>query len=164
MIIRTEYMNVLRTYRDIPLVKILAGIRRSGKSTILAMLQEDDFVKREALLLPVRLAQRVREPTRRHAGGLVVRKHRRAAQRLAAADRLNRPDAPRHLDRAIRIGDEEPRDLEVLLQALRERRIPDIHRDRELLVADTRDVNDLLRTAHRRRKHQPNHYQLFHLC
>ncbi len=41
MIIRTEYMNMLRTYRDIPLVKILAGIRRSGKSTILAMLQED---------------------------------------------------------------------------------------------------------------------------
>lgn len=41
MIIRTDYMNMLRTYRDIPLVKILAGIRRSGKSTILAMLQED---------------------------------------------------------------------------------------------------------------------------
>ena len=41
MIIRSQYMNVLRTYRDIPLVKILAGIRRSGKSTILAMLQED---------------------------------------------------------------------------------------------------------------------------
>lgn len=41
MIIRTHYMNLLKTYRDLPLVKILAGIRRCGKSTILAMLQED---------------------------------------------------------------------------------------------------------------------------
>lgn len=41
MIIRTHYMNVLRIYRDIPLVKILAGIRRCGKSTILEMLRED---------------------------------------------------------------------------------------------------------------------------
>lgn len=32
---------MLRTYRDVPLVKILAGIRRCGKSTILEMLQED---------------------------------------------------------------------------------------------------------------------------
>lgn len=35
MIIRPQYMNTLKTYRDIPLVKILAGIRRCGKSTIL---------------------------------------------------------------------------------------------------------------------------------
>ena len=41
MIIRTQYMNVLKTYRDVPLVKILAGIRRCGKSTILDMLRED---------------------------------------------------------------------------------------------------------------------------
>ena len=41
MIIRVQYMNALRTYRDVPLVKILAGIRRCGKSTILDMLQED---------------------------------------------------------------------------------------------------------------------------
>jgi hypothetical protein len=34
-------MNTLKTYRDVPLVKILAGIRRCGKSTILDMLQED---------------------------------------------------------------------------------------------------------------------------
>lgn len=37
-------MNVLKTYRDVPLLKILAEIRRCGKSTILEML-EDDFVK-----------------------------------------------------------------------------------------------------------------------
>jgi hypothetical protein len=34
-------MKILKTYRDIPLVKILAGIRRCGKSTILEMLRED---------------------------------------------------------------------------------------------------------------------------
>ena len=41
MIIRAQYMNTLKTYRDVPLVKILAGIRRCGKSTILDLLQED---------------------------------------------------------------------------------------------------------------------------
>ena len=41
MIIRPYYMNALKTYRDVPLVKILAGIRRCGKSTILDMLRED---------------------------------------------------------------------------------------------------------------------------
>lgn len=44
MIVRPHYMNVLKTYRDVPLVKILAGIRRCGKSTILEML-EDDLIK-----------------------------------------------------------------------------------------------------------------------
>lgn len=34
-------MDTLRTYRDVPLVKILAGIRRCGKSTILDMLRDD---------------------------------------------------------------------------------------------------------------------------
>ncbi len=41
MIIRPQYMDTLRTYRDVPLVKILAGIRRCGKSTILDMLRDD---------------------------------------------------------------------------------------------------------------------------
>lgn len=41
MIIRPHYLNILKTYRDIPLVKILAGIRRCGKSTILEMLKND---------------------------------------------------------------------------------------------------------------------------
>ncbi len=41
MIIREQYINALRTFRDVPLVKILAGIRRCGKSTILDMLYED---------------------------------------------------------------------------------------------------------------------------
>lgn len=41
MIIRPHYMDMLKTYRNVSLVKILAGIRRCGKSTILGMLQED---------------------------------------------------------------------------------------------------------------------------
>lgn len=40
MIIRNEYLNKLFTYKDTPIVKILAGIRRSGKSTILEMFSE----------------------------------------------------------------------------------------------------------------------------
>lgn len=41
MIVRPHYLNILKTYRDVPLVKILSGIRRCGKSTILDMLKED---------------------------------------------------------------------------------------------------------------------------
>ena len=41
MILRPYYMNALKTYRDVPLVKILAGVRRCGKSTILEMLKGD---------------------------------------------------------------------------------------------------------------------------
>ena len=41
MIVRPYYLDILKTYRDVPLVKILAGIRRCGKSTILDMLKED---------------------------------------------------------------------------------------------------------------------------
>lgn len=41
MIVRSHYLKLLKTYRDIPIVKILAGIRRCGKSTILEMLSED---------------------------------------------------------------------------------------------------------------------------
>ena len=44
MIVRPHYLDLLKTYRDVPLVKILAGIRRCGKSTILDMLQ-DDLIK-----------------------------------------------------------------------------------------------------------------------
>lgn len=41
MIIRPRYMEMLKTYRDVPLVKILSGIRRCGKSTLLEMLEKD---------------------------------------------------------------------------------------------------------------------------
>lgn len=41
MIARPYYINMLKKYRDVPLVKILAGIRRCGKSTILEMYREE---------------------------------------------------------------------------------------------------------------------------
>ena len=41
MIVRPYYLDILKTYRNVPLVKILAGIRRCGKSTILDMLRDD---------------------------------------------------------------------------------------------------------------------------
>lgn len=41
MILRPRYLDIIRNYRDVPLVKILAGIRRCGKSTILEMLREE---------------------------------------------------------------------------------------------------------------------------
>lgn len=41
MIVRPHYLDELKKYQDVPLVKILAGIRRCGKSTILDMLRED---------------------------------------------------------------------------------------------------------------------------
>lgn len=39
MIPRPDYINALTPFIDIPLVKILAGVRRSGKSTILEMMK-----------------------------------------------------------------------------------------------------------------------------
>ena len=38
MILRPDYMNELSKFIDVPLVKILAGVRRCGKSTILEMM------------------------------------------------------------------------------------------------------------------------------
>lgn len=38
---RPNYTKFLKTYRDVPLVKILAGVHFSGKTTILEMLKED---------------------------------------------------------------------------------------------------------------------------
>lgn len=45
MIIRPDYINAIIPFMDAPIVKILAGVRRCGKSTILAMLTEE-FEKR----------------------------------------------------------------------------------------------------------------------
>ena len=41
MIIREEYLKKLFTYMNAPIIKILAGIRRCGKSTILEMLHKE---------------------------------------------------------------------------------------------------------------------------
>lgn len=40
---REHYMRMLRAARDMPLVKVLTGIRRCGKSTLLAI--EDNYPK-----------------------------------------------------------------------------------------------------------------------
>ena len=45
MIIRPDYINEIIPFMDAPIVKILAGVRRCGKSTILSMLVEE-FEKR----------------------------------------------------------------------------------------------------------------------
>ena len=41
MIFRNDYINAIRPFIDAPLVKILAGIRRCGKSTIFEMLKDE---------------------------------------------------------------------------------------------------------------------------
>ncbi len=41
MISRPRYMEIFRTYRDVPVIKVLAGIRRCGKFTLLEMLREE---------------------------------------------------------------------------------------------------------------------------
>ena len=41
MIVRPDYLKALEPFIDAPLVKILTGLRRSGKSTILMMLKEE---------------------------------------------------------------------------------------------------------------------------
>ena len=44
MIIRPDYIEKLKPFINIKLVKILAGIRRCGKSTILEMLKPFYFL------------------------------------------------------------------------------------------------------------------------
>ena len=48
MIIRNDYIKELEPFFNVKIVKILAGIRRCGKSTIFEMLS-DEFVARGTL-------------------------------------------------------------------------------------------------------------------
>ena len=41
MIVREKYLALLRQYRNKPLIKVVTGIRRCGKSTLLEMFQEE---------------------------------------------------------------------------------------------------------------------------
>ena len=41
MILRPDYIEALKPYIDTPLIKILSGVRRCGKSTILLMLVDE---------------------------------------------------------------------------------------------------------------------------
>ena len=45
MILRPDYINAIEPFIDSPIVKILAGVRRCGKSTILEMVS-DELIKR----------------------------------------------------------------------------------------------------------------------
>lgn len=45
MIVRPLYFDAIKPFIDKPLIKIITGIRRSGKSTILRLL-EDELVVR----------------------------------------------------------------------------------------------------------------------
>ena len=40
MIIRETYLNKLNKYRDKKLIKVITGIRRSGKSTLMSLYQQ----------------------------------------------------------------------------------------------------------------------------
>ena len=46
MILRPDYIEAVRPFIDAPLVKILSGIRRCGKSTIFLMLREEFLNRR----------------------------------------------------------------------------------------------------------------------
>ena len=37
MVYRSDYMEKIKVFKDTPLIKILTGVRRCGKSTILQM-------------------------------------------------------------------------------------------------------------------------------
>ena len=41
MIERPRYLNRIMPFIDAPLIKVLTGVRRAGKSTIMAMLREE---------------------------------------------------------------------------------------------------------------------------
>ena len=43
MISRDEYLNVLKRFKDKALIKVITGIRRCGKSTLLEIFQ--DYLK-----------------------------------------------------------------------------------------------------------------------
>ena len=46
MIVRPDYVNEIKKFIDVPLVKVLSGVRRCGKSTILDMIKEELINKR----------------------------------------------------------------------------------------------------------------------
>ena len=49
MIYRAMYVDKIMAYTDTPFVKILTGVRRCGKSTILKMIMQELETKRNVL-------------------------------------------------------------------------------------------------------------------
>ena len=41
MILRPDYVNAIMKFVDVPLVKVLSGVRRCGKSTIFEMIKNE---------------------------------------------------------------------------------------------------------------------------
>lgn len=41
MIVRNEYMDQLRHLKDVHIIKVVTGIRRCGKSTLLEMFRDE---------------------------------------------------------------------------------------------------------------------------
>ena len=41
MILRPDYVNEIKKFINVPLVKVLSGVRRCGKSTILEMIKNE---------------------------------------------------------------------------------------------------------------------------
>lgn len=50
MILRSDYINEIKKFIDVPLVKILSGVRRCGKSTILEMIKDELISNRNVQL------------------------------------------------------------------------------------------------------------------
>ncbi len=51
MVIRSNYMNFIRSYFNTPFVKILPDIRRCGKTTLLEMIIEEINLNKRNYLL-----------------------------------------------------------------------------------------------------------------
>lgn len=41
LVMRTEYINFLRRYRDKQVIKVVSGVRRAGKSTLFKLFQDE---------------------------------------------------------------------------------------------------------------------------
>lgn len=41
LVMRTEYINFLRRHRDKQVIKVVSGVRRSGKSTLFKLFQDE---------------------------------------------------------------------------------------------------------------------------
>lgn len=46
MIERTDYMSILKRWKDKKVIKVVTGIRRCGKSSLLRMFQKTPFKER----------------------------------------------------------------------------------------------------------------------
>ena len=53
MVARDEYLSILKRFKDKKLIKVITGIKKCGKSTLLEMFQEylkDNWVEEEQII------------------------------------------------------------------------------------------------------------------